>query len=142
MYLFSLLHKTGFTQLGLEVDENPTFVYKDDKANGKTGQESNYPKWRGVNFADGRWHKVAWAVYTGQGGESIAELYVDCSFVGARVLVRNALPGEITTDGVVIFGRNGFGEKYGVFEGDIQQLDLWDDPNIAFRSTEENCKLD
>lgn len=27
-FLFSLLHKTGFTQLGLEVDANPRFVYK------------------------------------------------------------------------------------------------------------------
>ena len=108
-------------------------IFKDDKNNEKTGSRADYPIWSGIDFADGRWHKVAWAVYTGQGGESIAELYVDCEFKGARALKRNAIPGEVTTEGVVIFGRNGFGEDFGVFEGDIQQFDLWDDPNVAFR---------
>jgi len=37
MYLFSLLHKSGYTQLGLEVDEDPRFVYKDNQNNEKTG---------------------------------------------------------------------------------------------------------
>jgi hypothetical protein len=93
-------------------------------------------------LADGRWHKVAWAVYTGPEGASIAEFYVDNKFRGARILKRNNIPGEINTDGVAIFGRNGFGEEFGVFEGDIQQFDLWDDANVAFRSTEMDGKME
>jgi hypothetical protein len=37
MHLFSLLHRSGYTQLGLEVDNNPSMIYKDDKGNFSAG---------------------------------------------------------------------------------------------------------
>jgi hypothetical protein len=41
-----------------------------------------------------------------------------------------------------MFGKNGFDEDLAVFEGDIQQFDLWDDANVAFRATEGNGRIE
>ena len=70
-------------------------IYKDDKANARTGNPDDYPTWSS-NIADGKWHKVAWAVYIDQGGQSIAEFYVDNKFRGARALKRNGVEGKLS----------------------------------------------
>ena len=134
MYLLSLFNQNGMKQIGVEVDSNPSFLYVDDRS---TARDSDHPSWN-VNFADGRWHRVAWSVRTEQNGDSTIELYVDCRLVGSRVLKRNGNAGEIASDGIVIFGRNG--HDGGEFEGDIQQFDLYDDPTIAEKSAANNCR--
>ena len=139
MYLFSLMHRNGFTQLGIETDINPRFVYKDDKNNEQTASDNDHPQWNSVNIADGKWHKLAWSVYTGTDGSSVVELYLDCKYKGSRRLVRNASPGEISTEGIFLFGQNGINNG-GEFEGDIQQLDLYDDSTIAQLATDGHCR--
>ena len=140
VYLLSLLHKQLGVQLGIEVDQNPKFVYKDDRNNARTASDSDHPVFDGVNLADGKWHRIAWSVSTDYDGTSVVEMYKDCAFVGARMLKRNAVEGEISSDGIIMFGQNGInsGEK---FEGDIQQLDLYDSADVARMASEQKCRM-
>ena len=57
-FLMSVYNEQGIQQLGLEVGRSPVFLYEDHT--GKPGPE-DYPLFRGVNLADGKYvHSREW----------------------------------------------------------------------------------
>uniref|UniRef100_A0A3P9HP02 Laminin G domain-containing protein n=1 Tax=Oryzias latipes TaxID=8090 RepID=A0A3P9HP02_ORYLA len=120
VFLFSMYDTQGTQQLGLEVARSPVFLYEDHK--GQPTPEF-YPTFRKVNLADGKWHRVAYSVE----GQSVS-LFVDCEKVDTLDLLRGFDP-HISTDGVTVFGTRLLDED--VFEGEIQQLLIVDDPGAA-----------
>uniref|UniRef100_A0A9J7YF60 Procollagen, type V, alpha 1 n=1 Tax=Cyprinus carpio carpio TaxID=630221 RepID=A0A9J7YF60_CYPCA len=120
-FLLSVYNEQGIQQLGLEVGRSPVFLYEDHL--GKPGPE-DYPLFRGVNLADGKWHRVAISVHK----QSIT-LVLDCKKKVTRTLSRSPHP-IIDTKGIVVFGTRILDEE--VFEGDIQQLMIVSDHRAAF----------
>ncbi|RVE75950.1 hypothetical protein OJAV_G00004040 [Oryzias javanicus] len=120
VFLFSMYDTQGTQQLGLEVARSPVFLYEDHE--GQPTPEF-YPTFRKVNLADGKWHRVAYSV----NGQSVT-LYVDCEKVDTLDLLRGFDP-HISTDGVTVFGTRLLDED--VFEGEIQQLLIVDEPGAA-----------
>uniref|UniRef100_A0A673H070 Laminin G domain-containing protein n=1 Tax=Sinocyclocheilus rhinocerous TaxID=307959 RepID=A0A673H070_9TELE len=120
-FLLSVYNEQGIQQLGLEVGRSPVFLYEDHL--GKPGPE-DYPLFRGVNLADGKWHRVAISVHK----QSIT-LVLDCKKKVTRTLSRSPHP-IIDTKGIVVFGTRILDEE--VFEGDIQQLMILSDHRAAF----------
>uniref|UniRef100_A0A8B9HK40 Procollagen, type V, alpha 1 n=1 Tax=Astyanax mexicanus TaxID=7994 RepID=A0A8B9HK40_ASTMX len=120
-FLLSIYNEQGIQQLGLEVGRSPVFLYEDHL--GKPGPE-DYPLFRGINLADGKWHRVAVSVHK----QSIT-MIVDCKKKITRTLSRSPNP-IIDTKGIVVFGTRILDEE--VFEGDIQQLMIVADHRAAF----------
>uniref|UniRef100_A0A8C2HAV7 Procollagen, type V, alpha 1 n=1 Tax=Cyprinus carpio TaxID=7962 RepID=A0A8C2HAV7_CYPCA len=120
-FLLSVYNEQGIQQLGLEVGRAPVFLYEDHL--GKPGPE-DYPLFRGINLADGKWHRVAISVHK----QSIT-LVLDCKKKVTRTLSRSPHP-IIDTKGIVVFGTRILDEE--VFEGDIQQLMIVSDHRAAF----------
>uniref|UniRef100_A0A3B1JQS9 Laminin G domain-containing protein n=1 Tax=Astyanax mexicanus TaxID=7994 RepID=A0A3B1JQS9_ASTMX len=120
-FLLSIYNEQGIQQLGLEVGRSPVFLYEDHL--GKPGPE-DYPLFRGINLADGKWHRVAVSVHK----QSIT-MMVDCKKKITRTLSRSPNP-IIDTKGIVVFGTRILDEE--VFEGDIQQLMIVADHRAAF----------
>uniref|UniRef100_A0A8C2H6I6 Thrombospondin-like N-terminal domain-containing protein n=1 Tax=Cyprinus carpio TaxID=7962 RepID=A0A8C2H6I6_CYPCA len=104
-FLLSVYNEQGIQQLGLEVGRSPVFLYEDHL--GKPGPE-DYPLFRGVNLADGKWHRVAISVHK----QSIT-LVLDCKKKVTRTLSRSPHP-IIDTKGIVVFGTRILDEE--VFE--------------------------
>lgn len=119
-FLLSLYDEQGVQQLGLEMGRSPVFLYEDHK-----GQPAPdlYPLFRKINLSDGKWHRIAYSV----DGKSVT-LYLDCKKVQTLELMRGDDP-VVSTDGVIVFGTRLLDEE--VFEGEIQQLLLVDDPQAA-----------
>uniref|UniRef100_A0A8C2HE90 Collagen, type V, alpha 3a n=1 Tax=Cyprinus carpio TaxID=7962 RepID=A0A8C2HE90_CYPCA len=119
-FLVSLYDEQGVQQLGLEMGRSPVFLYEDHQ-----GQPAPdlYPIFKKINLADGKWHRIAYSVE----GKSVT-LYLDCKKVQTLELMRGDSP-VVSTDGVVVFGTRLLDEE--VFEGEIQQLLLVDDPQAA-----------
>uniref|UniRef100_A0A672R3C8 Collagen, type V, alpha 3a n=1 Tax=Sinocyclocheilus grahami TaxID=75366 RepID=A0A672R3C8_SINGR len=119
-FLVSLYDEQGVQQLGLEMGRSPVFLYEDHQ-----GQPAPdlYPIFKKINLADGKWHRIAYRVE----GKSVT-LYLDCKKVQTLELMRGDSP-VVSTDGVVVFGTRLLDEE--VFEGEIQQLLLVDDPQAA-----------
>ncbi|KAM5171808.1 collagen alpha-1(XI) chain-like [Mantella aurantiaca] len=119
-FLFSIYNEKGVQQLGVEVGRSPVFVYEDQHGN---PTPENYPFFKKINLADGKWHRIALSIE----GQNVT-MYVDCEKKQTHFLDRgdNAI---ISTDGVTLFGTRLLDEE--VFEGDIQQLMLVDDPKAA-----------
>uniref|UniRef100_A0A3Q3FG64 Thrombospondin-like N-terminal domain-containing protein n=1 Tax=Kryptolebias marmoratus TaxID=37003 RepID=A0A3Q3FG64_KRYMA len=120
VFLLSLYDTQGTQQLGLELARSPVFLYEDHE--GQPTPEL-YPTFRKINLADGKWHRVAYSVE----GQAVT-LYLDCEKVDTLDLLRGHEP-RVSTDGVTVFGTRLLDE--GVFEGEIQQLLLVDDPRAA-----------
>ncbi|XP_072239793.1 collagen alpha-1(V) chain-like [Leuresthes tenuis] len=120
VFLLSLYDTQGTQQLGLEIARSPVFLYEDHE--GQPTPEL-YPIFRKINLADGKWHRVAYSVE----GQTVT-LYLDCQKVDTLDLLRAHDP-YISTDGVTVFGTRLLDED--VFEGEIQQLLLIDDPRAA-----------
>uniref|UniRef100_A0AAY4DSK7 Fibrillar collagen NC1 domain-containing protein n=1 Tax=Denticeps clupeoides TaxID=299321 RepID=A0AAY4DSK7_9TELE len=120
VFLLSLYDEQGVQQLGLEVGRSPVFLYEDHE--GQPLPEL-YPTFKSINTADGKWHRIAYAVK----GSSVT-LYLDCQKVQTLELLRGGSP-VISTDGVTIFGTRLMDQE--VFEGDIQQLLIVEDPRTA-----------
>uniref|UniRef100_A0A3B3XQH6 Thrombospondin-like N-terminal domain-containing protein n=1 Tax=Poecilia mexicana TaxID=48701 RepID=A0A3B3XQH6_9TELE len=120
VFLLSLYDTQGTQQLGLELARSPVFLYEDHE--GQPTPEL-YPTFRKINLADGKWHRIAYSVE----GQSVT-LYLDCEKVETLDLLRGPDP-HVSTDGVTVFGTRLLDEE--VFEGQIQQLLLVDDPRAA-----------
>uniref|UniRef100_A0A3B4AWF7 Laminin G domain-containing protein n=1 Tax=Periophthalmus magnuspinnatus TaxID=409849 RepID=A0A3B4AWF7_9GOBI len=120
-FLLSVYNEQGIQQLGLEVGRSPVFLYEDQT--GKPSPE-DYPLFRGVNLADGKWHRVAISVHK----QSIT-LILDCKKKTTQKLLRSPNP-IIDTKGIIVFGTRILDEE--VFEGDIQQLMIVADHRAAY----------
>uniref|UniRef100_A0A674N822 Collagen type V alpha 1 chain n=1 Tax=Takifugu rubripes TaxID=31033 RepID=A0A674N822_TAKRU len=120
-FLLSVYNEQGIQQLGLEVGRSPVFLYEDH-----TGRPSpeDYPLFRGVNLADGKWHRVAISVH-----KQTITLILDCKKKTTQKLLRSPSP-IIDTKGIVVFGTRILDEE--VFEGDIQQLMIVADHRAAY----------
>uniref|UniRef100_A0A663DMI3 Thrombospondin-like N-terminal domain-containing protein n=1 Tax=Aquila chrysaetos chrysaetos TaxID=223781 RepID=A0A663DMI3_AQUCH len=119
-FLLSIYDERGVQQLGMEIGLSPVFLYEDQE--GRPAPEQ-YPVFRRVNLADGRWHRVALAVK----GTNVS-LLVDCHLLATLPLERGPQP-LVSTEGVTIFGARLLDEE--VFEGDVQQLLIVADPEAA-----------
>ncbi|KAG8006874.1 Collagen alpha-1(XI) chain, partial [Nibea albiflora] len=119
-FLLSVYDDQGVQQLGLEVGRSPVFLYEDQ--HGQPTPEM-YPIFKKINLADGKWHRIAYSVQ-----DKSVTLYLDCKRVETLDLLRgdNAV---VSTDGVTVFGTRLLDED--VFEGDIQQLLILEDPQAA-----------
>uniref|UniRef100_A0A3Q3S7N0 Collagen, type V, alpha 3a n=1 Tax=Mastacembelus armatus TaxID=205130 RepID=A0A3Q3S7N0_9TELE len=119
-FLLSVYDDQGVQQLGLEVGRSPVFLYEDQ--HGQPTPEL-YPIFKKINLADGKWHRIAYSVQ-----DKSVTLYLDCQRVDTLDLLRgdNAV---VSTEGITVFGTRLLDED--VFEGDIQQLLIVEDPQIA-----------
>ncbi|XP_073705528.1 uncharacterized protein [Garra rufa] len=120
-FLLSVYNEQGIQQLGVEVGRAPVFLYEDQ--HGKPAPE-DYPLFRAINLADGKWHRVAISIE-----KKTVTMIVDCKKKITKPLSRND-HAIINTDGITVFGTRILDEE--VFEGDIQQLLLVADPRAAY----------
>uniref|UniRef100_A0A8C9RJK9 Laminin G domain-containing protein n=1 Tax=Scleropages formosus TaxID=113540 RepID=A0A8C9RJK9_SCLFO len=120
-FLMSIYNSQGIQQLGMEVGRSPVFLYEDHM--GKPGPE-DYPLFRGINLADGKWHRVAISVH-----KQTITMILDCKKKISRDLGRSPHP-VIDTKGILVFGTRILDEE--VFEGDIQQLMIVADHRAAY----------
>uniref|UniRef100_A0A8D3ARY1 Collagen, type XI, alpha 1b n=1 Tax=Scophthalmus maximus TaxID=52904 RepID=A0A8D3ARY1_SCOMX len=120
-FLLSVYNKQGIQQLGVEVGRAPVFLFEDQ--HGKPAPE-DYPFFRSINLADGKWHRVAISVE-----KKSVTIIVDCKKKVTRPLGRSD-QAVINTEGITVFGTRILDEE--VFEGDIQQLLIVADPRAAF----------
>uniref|UniRef100_A0A8C4XBR2 Collagen, type XI, alpha 1a n=1 Tax=Erpetoichthys calabaricus TaxID=27687 RepID=A0A8C4XBR2_ERPCA len=119
-FLLSIYNEQGIQQLGVEVGRSPVFLYEDHQ--GKPSPEE-YPQFRTLNIADGKWHRVAISVQ-----QKIVTIIVDCKKKITKQLNRSD-QAVISTNGITVFGTRILDEE--VFEGDIQQLLIVEDPKAA-----------
>uniref|UniRef100_A0A7N6FKW3 Fibrillar collagen NC1 domain-containing protein n=1 Tax=Anabas testudineus TaxID=64144 RepID=A0A7N6FKW3_ANATE len=120
-FLLSIYSEQGIQQLGVEMGRSPVFLYEDQ--NGKPAPE-DYPLFRGVNLADGKWHRIAFSV-----SKKNVTLLLDCKKKMTRPLPRGN-NAEIDTNGITVFGARLLDEE--VFQGDIQQLLIASNPQAAY----------
>uniref|UniRef100_A0A803T912 G protein gamma domain-containing protein n=1 Tax=Anolis carolinensis TaxID=28377 RepID=A0A803T912_ANOCA len=126
-FLLSIYNQDGIQQLGLELGRSPVFLYEDQ--GGRPAPE-DYPIFKGVNLADGKWHRVALSVNKKQ-----VTLILDCKKKVTRPLPRGSHP-VIDTRGITVFGTRILDQE--VFEGDIQQLLISSNPQDAFEYCERH----
>uniref|UniRef100_A0A8C3LW89 Collagen type XI alpha 2 chain n=1 Tax=Chrysolophus pictus TaxID=9089 RepID=A0A8C3LW89_CHRPC len=119
-FLISIYNEQGIQQIGVEMGRSPVFLYEDHT--GKPGPE-DYPLFRGINLADGKWHRVAISVQ-----KKNVTLILDCKKKITKFLDRSDHP-IIDVNGIIVFGTRILDEE--VFEGDIQQLLIVADPRAA-----------
>ncbi|KAI5620898.1 collagen alpha-3(V) chain precursor [Silurus asotus] len=119
-FLLSMYDEQGVQQLGLELGRSPVFLYEDHMGH---PTPELYPTFKKINLADGKWHRIAYSV----DGKTVT-LYLDCKKVETLDLHRGDDP-VVRTDGVTVFGTRLLDKD--VFEGDIQQLLIVDDPYAA-----------
>uniref|UniRef100_A0A8C4FC74 Collagen, type XI, alpha 2 n=1 Tax=Dicentrarchus labrax TaxID=13489 RepID=A0A8C4FC74_DICLA len=120
-FLLSIYSEQGIQQLGIELGRSPVFLYEDQ--NGKPAPE-DYPLFRGVNLADGKWHRIAFSV-----SKKNVTLLLDCKKKMTRPLPRGN-NAEVDTNGITVFGARLLDEE--VFQGDIQQLLIASNPQAAY----------
>uniref|UniRef100_A0A8C9XC12 Collagen, type XI, alpha 2 n=1 Tax=Sander lucioperca TaxID=283035 RepID=A0A8C9XC12_SANLU len=120
-FLLSIYSEQGIQQLGIEMGRSPVFLYEDQ--NGKPAPE-DYPLFRGVNLADGKWHRIAISV-----SKKNVTLLLDCKKKMTRALPRGN-NAEVDTNGITVFGARLLDEE--VFQGDIQQLLIASNPQAAY----------
>ncbi|CAB1326822.1 unnamed protein product [Coregonus sp. 'balchen'] len=104
-FLLSVYNEKGVQQLGVEVGRSPVFLYEDQ--HGKPAPEE-YPLFRSINLADGKWHRVAISVE-----KKSVTIIVDCKKKLSRPLKRSD-GAAINTDGITVFGTRILDEE--VFE--------------------------
>ncbi|CAG5896467.1 unnamed protein product [Menidia menidia] len=120
-FLLSVYNQQGIQQLGVEVGRAPVFLYEDQ--HGKPAPEE-YPLFRSINLADGKWHRVAISVE-----KKSVTIIVDCKKKVTKPLKRSD-KAIISTEGITVFGTRILDDE--VFEGDIQQLLIVADPRAAY----------
>uniref|UniRef100_A0A668AWH4 Collagen, type XI, alpha 1b n=1 Tax=Myripristis murdjan TaxID=586833 RepID=A0A668AWH4_9TELE len=104
-FLLSVYNQQGIQQLGVEVGRAPVFLYEDQ--HGKPAHEE-YPLFRSINLADGKWHRVAISVE-----KKSVTIIVDCKKKLTRPLARSD-QAVINTEGITVFGTRILDEE--VFE--------------------------
>uniref|UniRef100_A0A4W5M8B8 Thrombospondin-like N-terminal domain-containing protein n=1 Tax=Hucho hucho TaxID=62062 RepID=A0A4W5M8B8_9TELE len=112
-FLLSVYNEKGVQQLGVEVGRSPVFLYEDQ--HGKPSPEE-YPLFRSINLADGKWHRVAISVE-----KKIVTIIVDCKKKLSRPLKRSD-GAAINTDGITVFGTRILDEE--VFEVRTMTIDI------------------
>uniref|UniRef100_A0AAY4D491 Fibrillar collagen NC1 domain-containing protein n=1 Tax=Denticeps clupeoides TaxID=299321 RepID=A0AAY4D491_9TELE len=120
-FLLSIYSEKGIQQLGMEVGRSPVFLYEDQT--GRPAPE-DYPLFRTLNLADGKWHRIAISVE-----KKTVTIIVDCKKKITKPLQRSDRP-IIKTNGITVFGTRMLDEE--VFEGDIQQLLIVADSKAAY----------
>uniref|UniRef100_A0A8C4IFN9 Collagen, type XI, alpha 1a n=1 Tax=Dicentrarchus labrax TaxID=13489 RepID=A0A8C4IFN9_DICLA len=120
-FLLSIYNEQGVQQLGIEVGRSPVFLYEDQT--GKPSPE-DYPLFRTLNLADGKWHRVAISVE-----KKTVTIIVDCKKKITKNLLRSD-HASISTNGITVFGTRILDEE--VFQGDIQQLLIVADSKAAY----------
>uniref|UniRef100_H2RSX7 Collagen, type XI, alpha 1a n=1 Tax=Takifugu rubripes TaxID=31033 RepID=H2RSX7_TAKRU len=120
-FLLSVYNEQGVQQLGVEVGRSPVFLYEDQ--NGKPSPE-DYPLFKTFNLADGKWHRVAISVE-----KNTVTIVLDCKRKLTKPLPRSDR-ASIDTNGITVFGTRFLDTD--VFQGDIQQLLIVDDPKAAY----------
>uniref|UniRef100_A0A8C2J9G4 Collagen, type XI, alpha 1a n=1 Tax=Cyprinus carpio TaxID=7962 RepID=A0A8C2J9G4_CYPCA len=120
-FLLSIYNEKGVQQLGVEVGRSPVFLYEDQT--GKPAPE-DYPLFRSLNLADGKWHRVGISVE-----KKTVTIIVDCKKKLTKTLDRGDHAG-IDTNGITVFGTRILDEE--AFEGAIQQLLIVADPKAAY----------
>ncbi|XP_039534221.1 collagen alpha-1(V) chain-like, partial [Pimephales promelas] len=120
-FLLSIYNEQGVQQLGLELGRSPIFLYEDQ--NRKPAPE-DYPLFKGVNLADGKWHRIAISVQ-----KKNITLILDCKNRITKALPRSNNP-VLDTKGITVFGARLLDEE--VFQGEIQQLLIASNPQAAF----------
>uniref|UniRef100_A0A671RDD4 Thrombospondin-like N-terminal domain-containing protein n=1 Tax=Sinocyclocheilus anshuiensis TaxID=1608454 RepID=A0A671RDD4_9TELE len=104
-FLLSVYNEQGIQQLGVEVGRAPVFLYEDQ--HGKPAPE-DYPLFRAINLADGKWHRVAISIE-----KKTVTMIVDCKKKISKPLSRSD-HAIINTDGITVFGTRILDEE--VFE--------------------------
>ncbi|XP_008941786.1 PREDICTED: collagen alpha-1(V) chain-like, partial [Merops nubicus] len=104
-FLISIYNEQGIQQIGVEMGRSPVFLYEDHT--GKPGPE-DYPLFRGINLADGKWHRVALSVQ-----KKNVTLILDCKKKITKFLDRSDHP-IIDVNGIIVFGTRILDEE--VFE--------------------------
>ncbi|XP_068025489.1 collagen alpha-1(V) chain-like [Melanerpes formicivorus] len=104
-FLISIYNEQGIQQIGVEMGRSPVFLYEDHT--GKPGPE-DYPLFRGINLADGKWHRVALSVQ-----KKNVTLILDCKKKITKFLDRSEHP-IIDVNGIIVFGTRILDEE--VFE--------------------------
>uniref|UniRef100_A0A3Q2SSV2 Collagen, type XI, alpha 1b n=1 Tax=Fundulus heteroclitus TaxID=8078 RepID=A0A3Q2SSV2_FUNHE len=120
-FLLSMYNQQGVQQLGVEVGPDPIFLYEDQ--HGRPAPEE-YPLFRSINLADGKWHRVGISVE-----KKSVTIIVDCKKTVTKPLKRSD-QAVINTEGITVFGTRILEDE--VFEGDIQQLLIVGDPTAAY----------
>ncbi|KAK0134735.1 Collagen alpha-1(XI) chain [Merluccius polli] len=120
-FLLSIYNQQGVQQLGVELGRSPVFLYEDQT--GKPAPE-DYPLFRTLNLADGKWHRVAISVE-----KKSVTIIVDCKKMFTKTLARSD-HATIDTNGITVFGTRLLDED--VFQGDIQQFLIVADPKAAY----------
>uniref|UniRef100_A0A3B3CNR6 Laminin G domain-containing protein n=1 Tax=Oryzias melastigma TaxID=30732 RepID=A0A3B3CNR6_ORYME len=119
-FLLSVYNQQGIQQLGVEVGRGPLFLYEDQHG---SPPPEEYPLFRSINLADGKWHRVALSVE-----KKSVTIIVDCKKKLTKPLKRSDR-AVISTEGITVFGTRILDDE--VFEGDIQQLLMVADPRAA-----------
>ncbi|XP_075437507.1 collagen alpha-1(V) chain-like, partial [Ascaphus truei] len=120
-FLLSVYSAQGVQQLGVEVGSSPIFLYEDQS--GKPAPE-DYPIFREVNLADGKWHRIALSVQ-----KKSVTLILDCKKKITKPLPRGNKP-SVDTKGITVFGTRLLDDES--FEGDIQQLLIASNAQAAY----------
>ncbi|KAK3508243.1 hypothetical protein QTP70_017648, partial [Hemibagrus guttatus] len=130
-FLFSIYNEQGVQQLGLELGRSPLLLYEDQN---RMPTPDKYPLFKGVNLADGKWHRIAISVQ-----KKTVTLILDCKKQITRPLPRSNKP-VVDNKGITIFGSRLLDNE--VFQGDIQQLLIASNPQAAYDFCEHyspNC---
>uniref|UniRef100_A0A673M0K5 Thrombospondin-like N-terminal domain-containing protein n=1 Tax=Sinocyclocheilus rhinocerous TaxID=307959 RepID=A0A673M0K5_9TELE len=109
-FLLSIYNEQGVQQPGLELGRSPIFLYEDQ--NRKPAPE-DYPLFKGVNLADGKWHHIAISVQ-----KKNITLILDCKNRITKTLPRSNNP-VLDTKGITVFGARLLDEE--VFQVCLQQ---------------------
>uniref|UniRef100_A0A8C8FSW3 Thrombospondin-like N-terminal domain-containing protein n=1 Tax=Oncorhynchus tshawytscha TaxID=74940 RepID=A0A8C8FSW3_ONCTS len=126
-FLLSVYNEQGVQQLGVEVGRSPVFLYEDQ--HGKPSPE-DYPLFRSINLADGKWHRVAISVE-----KKSVTIIVDCKKKLSRPLKRSD-GAAINTDGITVFGTRILDEE--VFEVRTMTIACYDAVFGGF-GRKDNC---
>ncbi|MCI4395588.1 hypothetical protein PGIGA_G00182460 [Pangasianodon gigas] len=94
-FLLSIYSEQGVQQLGLELGRSPVFLYEDQS---RMPTPENYPLFKGVNLADGKWHRIAISVQ-----KKNVTLLLDCKKQMTRPLPRSNKP-VVDNKGITVFG--------------------------------------
>ncbi|KPP71312.1 hypothetical protein Z043_109795 [Scleropages formosus] len=120
-FLLSIYNAQGVQQLGVELGRSPVFLYEDQM---RKPAPEDYPLFKGVNLADGKWHRIAISV-----NKKTVTLILDCKKPVTKPLLRSDKP-VLDVKGITVFGARLLDEE--VFQGDIQQLLIAPNPQAAY----------
>uniref|UniRef100_A0A493TJ44 Thrombospondin-like N-terminal domain-containing protein n=1 Tax=Anas platyrhynchos platyrhynchos TaxID=8840 RepID=A0A493TJ44_ANAPP len=114
-FLLSVYNEQGIQQVGVEVGRSPVFLFEDQ--NGKPAPE-DYPLFRTVNIADGKWHRVAISVE-----KKSVTMIIDCNKKTTKPLERSDKT-IVDTNGITVFGTRILDEEVFEVKINMEQMEL------------------